>query len=175
MKRDYSKGVKDNIKFFIGAEIENTPALGLKTLFVVGVLPTADVIKLYEEHKCEHVYIGANQSFTLLSTSETEITWQTWERMIADILDQNILVTLDVDIVYASLIQSSKLCKYDNFILQLSVKIPNIKNFNYNTTLKIDDIDFKATNPGVWCHRLHDLQDPKKFTSWYEYRKDTII
>ena len=41
--------------------------------------------------------------------------------------------------------------------------------------LKIDDKDFKATNPGVWSHSLHDLQDRKKFTPWADYKNDTIL
>lgn len=175
MKRDYKDGINENIKFFIGIEIENTPARGLKTLFVVGVQPTTDIVKLYKEHNCEHVYIGANQSFTLIFNSTNNVAWKNWEDMITELLDQDILVTLDFDLVYANTVQSSNLCKYNNFIPQISVKIPYISKFNYNTTLKIDDIDFNATNQGVWCHRLHNLQNTEKFTSWYEYRKDTII
>jgi hypothetical protein len=41
--------------------------------------------------------------------------------------------------------------------------------------LKIDDKDFKATNPGVWCHNLHDLLDRQKFTDWAKYGLDKVI
>jgi hypothetical protein len=37
MKRTYTEGVKESITFFVGIEIERTPAYGMKTLFVVGV------------------------------------------------------------------------------------------------------------------------------------------
>ena len=37
MKRDYTDGVKEDITYFTGIEIERTPAFGMKTLFVVGV------------------------------------------------------------------------------------------------------------------------------------------
>ena len=40
--------------------------------------------------------------------------------------------------------------------------VPYAKQWNYNTMIKIDDKDFKATNPGVWCHSLHDLMDTVK-------------
>jgi hypothetical protein len=46
---------------------------------------------------------------------------------------------------------------------------------NYNAMLKIDDKDFAASNPGVWCHRLHTLQDVSKFTDWSQYGKDQPI
>jgi hypothetical protein len=57
----------------------------------------------------------------------------------------------------------------------ISVKLPYINQFNYNATLKLDDKDFKATNPGVWCHSLHELQNRKGFTDWTKYTKDEVI
>ncbi len=65
--------------------------------------------------------------------------------------------------------------EYDTFIPMISVKLPYINQFNYNATLKLDDKDFKATNPGVWSHSLHKLQDRKVFTDWSKYTKDEII
>ena len=41
--------------------------------------------------------------------------------------------------------------------------------------IKIDDKDFEATNPGVWCHSLHDLTNRAAFTDWSKYTQDTII
>jgi len=37
MNRDYSTGTADNIDFFVGNEVEHTPAFGMRTLFVTGV------------------------------------------------------------------------------------------------------------------------------------------
>lgn len=170
MKRDYSNGVKNDVMFFIGIEIEKTPAYKLKTLFVVGVQPLEEIVNLYHMHNCEHIYIGANHSFT--SDSVSEHVWPQWNKMVKGLLDLKMLVTLDFDFAYLTCIQSSDLCSYNNFIPQISVKIPNIKLLNYNTTLKIDDRNFNATNSGVWCHRLHDLQAVTQFTGWNEYGKD---
>ena len=39
----------------------------------------------------------------------------------------------------------------------------------------IDDKDFDATNPGVWCHSLHDLMDREKFTDWGKYGLDKVL
>ena len=33
----------DNTRFFLGTEVEHTPALGMKTLFVIGVQPVQDI------------------------------------------------------------------------------------------------------------------------------------
>jgi len=41
--------------------------------------------------------------------------------------------------------------------------------------LKIDDVDFDATNPGVWTHSLHSLMSRDTFTSWDQYSKDQTI
>jgi hypothetical protein len=41
--------------------------------------------------------------------------------------------------------------------------------------LKIDDKDFDATNPGVWCHSLHSLMSRETFTGWDDYEGDSKI
>ena len=43
MKRDYSTGVEEDINFFVGTEVEHTPAFGMRTLFVTGVQSGADI------------------------------------------------------------------------------------------------------------------------------------
>ena len=65
--------------------------------------------------------------------------------------------------------------EYDTFIPMISVKMPYMGQLGYNAVVKLDDKDFKATNPGVWCHSLHDLQDRKVFTDWTKYTKDEVI
>jgi hypothetical protein len=69
----------------------------------------------------------------------------------------------------------SGLCEYRNFIPMISVKMPYIRQLGYNATLKLDDKDFAATNPGVWCHSIHDLQNWDHFTDWSKYNKDATL
>jgi hypothetical protein len=69
----------------------------------------------------------------------------------------------------------SGLCEHNNFIPMISVKIPYIQQLGYNATVKIDDKDFAATNPGVWCHSLHNLQKRSVFTDWSKYTKDQTL
>ena len=64
---------------------------------------------------------------------------------------------------------------YEKFISQISVKLPDVNQLNYNACIKIDDRDFDATNPGVWIHQVHDLMDRNKFTNWDAYSKDENI
>ena len=81
---------------------------------------------------------------------------------------------MDFDNKYAEDILETSLNEHRKFISMISVKLPYLTQFNYNATIKIDDKDFEASNPGVWTHRLHDLLDSKKFTDWDQYKEDEI-
>jgi hypothetical protein len=86
-----------------------------------------------------------------------------------------ILCTLDLDVVAVAGLVEGPLVEYNNFIPMISVKIPHIQQLGYNATIKLDDRDFAATNPGVWCHSLHNLRDRQVFTDWSRYTKDEIV
>jgi len=174
MKRDYTDGVATDITFFTGIEIEKTPAYGKKTLFVVGVHDDQIITTMAQNNDCTHIYFGANQSFKTNGVNDTE-NWRLWEDMIYVCLEQGYWCTLDLDVSEIEGLLESGLVEKQQFIPQISVKLPYLQQLGYNATIKIDDKDFKATNPGVWCHNLHDLLDRNKFTSWDQYGKDEII
>lgn len=163
-----------DVKMFVGTEVEHTPAYGSKTLFVVGVQDSDVIHASYLAYKCSHIYFGANQSFPHLHINDSA-NWRPWEHMIKTFLDQNIQCTLDLDISCAEGLCESGLTEYSNFIPMISIKLPYINQLGYNATLKLDDKDFAATNPGVWCHSLHRLQNRKVFTSWSKYSQDTRV
>jgi hypothetical protein len=176
MKRAYTEGIKESITFFVGIEIERTPAYGMKTLFVVGVHDPYEIMALASKHGCEHIYFGANQSFKTLGINDAT-TWRPWENMIYVCLDSehDFWCTLDFDVSEAEGLLESGLTEKRRFIPQISVKLPYLNQLGYNATLKIDDKDFNATNPGVWCHNLQDLLGRDRFTDWDQYGKDEII
>jgi hypothetical protein len=174
MKRDYTSGVADSITFFTGIEIEHTPAYGMKTLFVVGVHDPYVIIELARNNQCKHIYFGANQSFHTKGTNDIE-GWRPWEDMIKACLDADVWCTLDFDVSETEGLLESGLTENRRFIPQISVKLPYINQLGYNATLKIDDKDFSATNPGVWCHNLQDLLGRDRFTDWDQYGKDEIL
>ena len=174
MKRDYTSGVADSITFFTGVEIEHTPAYGMKTLFVVGVHDPYVIIELARNNQCKHIYFGANQSFHTKGTNDIE-GWRPWEDMIKACLDVDVWCTLDFDVSETEGLLESGLTENRRFIPQISVKLPYINQLGYNATLKIDDKDFSATNPGVWCHNLQDLLGRDRFTDWDQYGKDEIL
>ena len=171
----------ENTDLFIGQEVEHTPAYGQKTLFVVGLQETNKILEILKNYKSyldadqhiTHVYFGANMSFPNLLVNDYR--WNDWESMIKPVLDAGYLCTLDIDVACAEGLAESGLCEYNNFIPMISVKLPYIRQLNYNATLKIDDKDFDATNPGVWCHSIHTLQKRAVFTDWSKYTKDEVI
>jgi hypothetical protein len=156
----------DNIDFFTGTEVERTPAFGRQTLFVVGVQSVDDIAANLAG--CEHIFFGANHSFD----PKVALDWKSWENMITHFLDLGYLCTLDIPIAAVEEFNDGSLCDYRNFIPQIRVSVPYTKLWNYNTMLKIDDKDFDATNPGVWCHSLHSLMSRETFTSWDDYKGD---
>ena len=176
MNRDYDNGTSDSVKIFTGYEVEHTPAFGLKTLFITGIQPVDVIESWFLEEQCEHIFFGANHSFKPgLDLPADVADWDAWENMISYFLKKNIMCSLDIPISHAEEFLEAGLVEYENFIPQIRVPIPYIKLWNYNTMLKIDDKDFRASNPGVWCHSLHDLMDRNKFTDWSKYGLDKVI
>lgn len=179
MKRDYKDGVSDNMNFFVGNEVEHNRAFGMNTLFVVGIQNEQVIDYLLAEansyeDKSKHIkqiFFGANHSFNPQSYDE----WKDWEDMLRYFLDQGYWCSLDIPAALAEQFLETGLNEYNNFIGQLRFPIPYVKGWNYNTVIKIDDKDFNATNPGVWCHSLHTLMDPSKFTDWTQYKNDKGI
>ena len=166
----------DNTKFFIGTEVEHTVAFGKRTLFVVGVQSVEDIAHHFSKHPAgiEHIYFGANQSFPNPDINDS-VTWGAWENMILPFLQKDYLCTLDIDVKSVEGLVEGPLCEYYNFIPMISVKLPYLRQLGYNATIKLDDIDFNKTNPGVWCHPLHNLLDRKVFTDWSKYTKDETL
>ena len=173
MKRDYETGSASDVRFFTGVEVEKTPAYGIKTLFVTGLNDPSIIREQLGEEK--HIFFGANHSFDPASQKHSADYYEEWEKMITPFLNDGLLCSLDIPLNATELFLEGPLVEYENFIPQIRVPIPYIKQWNYNTMLKIDDKGFEATNPGVWCHSLHDLMDRSKFTVWNDYKNDKIV
>jgi hypothetical protein len=172
MKRDYETGISSTPTMFTGIEVEKTPAFGMQTLFVDGIQDPETIIHYYNEHKCTHIFFGANHSYK----PDTAEEFAEWEKCILQFLKEGYLCSLDIpSTINLEWCLEGGMIEYDNFIPQIRVVVPYVKQWNYNTMVKIDDKDFKASNPGVWCHSLHDLMDREKFTDWGKYGLDKVI
>ena len=159
---------------FVGTEVEHSPAYGMKTLFVIGVQDPAIIVAAAQANNCLHIYFGANMSFPNPNINDT-VVWGQWDHMISACLEHGAWCTLDLDVSSVEGLAESSLAERHRFIPMISVKLPYIDLLNYNTTIKIDDKDFEATNPGVWCHSLHDLKNRAAFTDWSKYSQDEVL
>jgi hypothetical protein len=166
----------DNVRFFFGKEVEHTPAYDMDTLFVVGVQTVEDIKDALARstYETDHIYFGANMSFPNPPVNDFHL-WNSWEDMICPFLEAGMWCTLDLDVKSVEGLVESRMIEYHHFIPMISVKLPYIKQLGYNATIKLDDQDFAATNPGVWCHSLHTLQNREVFTPWSKYTKDEIV
>lgn len=172
----------DNATFFLGTEIEHSPAYGKKTLFVVGLQSTENIDAVINDpftqvgESVDHIYFGANHSFPTAEECDYE-TMRAWSDTIIYYLNRGIWCTLDFDVSCVESVLDMCLEEHDRFIPMVSIRLPYIQllNRNYNTTVKLDDKDFNASNPGVWCHSLHNLMDRRVFTDWSQYTKDTVL
>ena len=90
------------VSFFVGTEVEHSPAHGLKTLFVVGLHDPHVVLTVVKNcrESIKHIYFGANQSFPKLDINDGE-GWRDWEFMIQSCMDLGFLCTLDLDVAQA--------------------------------------------------------------------------
>lgn len=162
---------RQGVTFFTGYEVEHTIAYGMFTLFVVGTPALEEILKLAKHHNVKQIYFGTSQSFN----PETAEDWESWNNCIKGCLDNGYWVALDFGVEYAKDIHEYGWTEHEKFIPMISVKIPYIKLYNYNATLKIDDTTWGATNPGVWTHHLQSLMGKDKYTHWDQYTQDAEL
>ena len=171
MEREYSTGTTNNVKYFVGKEVEHTPAYGLKTLFVVGTHSPIRIVNSATDESCEHIYFGANMSFM-----GTRL--HAWQDMIEHALRNDFWVTVDFDITHWTNLRYTFFRQFldnDKFIPMISTKLPDLTMLGSNATIKVDDVDFNETNKGVWCISKDSMISNAKFTDWKAYEDDEII
>lgn len=175
IERDYGTG-PTSVDYFIGNEVENSPAKGMKTLFVVGIQPAETTRQYAAVHNIRHIYLGANMSLHGVANDDHD-TWRRWDQMIEELLSDSSIdyITVDFNVTQVEGFLESTISEKNRVIPMISVKLPYTKLLNYNTIVKIDDNGFNQTNPGVWCHSLHDLLDKNTFTPWSDYKSDVPI
>ena len=160
---------RQDVVYFTGYEVEHTVAYGKFTLFVVGTPPLEDILEMARLHRVEQIYFGTSQSFNPVDYED----WKVWDNRISECLKAGYWVALDFDVSYAPEIHDDGWCEHHKFIPMISVKLPYINLYNYNTTVKIDDRTWGATNPGVWTHHLTSLMSKENYTHWDQYTEDS--
>ena len=171
LKRNYANedgDVNEDARFFYGEEVEQTAQHGEATLFVVGTQDPGEIVGWAERLSVRHIYLGANKSFHMVDE---------WETIVDELLTAGYWVTLDYPVRFHNFIMRcmGNHMRSSRFIPMISVELPNIEIYNYNTTIKLDDLDIDHSNPGVWCHQLHDLMTRDTFTDWDNYDGDEVV
>jgi len=169
---------RQDVVYFTGYEVEHTVCHGMYTLFVVGTPPLEDILRiandtqayLDESKRIKQIYFGTSQSFNPKENSQEE--YKPWDDVILGCLDAGYWVTLDFDIKHIEGVLEGGWNEYAKFVPMISCKLPYISLLNYNATLKLDDLTWGKTNPGVWTHQLHDLMSKDKYTYWDQYTQD---
>ena len=149
--------------YYIGTEVEQTPAFSKKTLFVVGYRDTSEIIKNALEHKTQHVFLGASESFVLP---------QEWDVQIVELLNAGFWVTLNYPITFHNHLISTlsrDIWQNRKFIPVVTMYINQLSNGSPNLTLKF------VEKEGVWCWNQKDIKDSNKFTGTVEYENDVIV
>ena len=167
MNRDYTSGVVNGVRNFVGYEVEKTSCHGLKTYFVADDAgDPLDVVTKASGLGCEHIYLGANKYYQ-------KATWvdSSWiNSVVARAFKCGIQVT--VDIPHSLWWAVSKLLLMDNLHLNISVELPNIERCPH-VNIKVDDVGYSATNPGVRVFSLNDCEE--HFNDWDAYKEDEIV
>ena len=164
---------RQDVVYFTGYEVEHTICYGMKTLFVVGTPPVQEILSKAKETGVTHIYFGTSQSFNPKSISMEE--YAPWDDVIRTCLQQDYWVSLDFGVEHIEGVIESGYSEWPRFVPMISVKLPYINQLNYNATLKLDDITWGKTNPGVWTHHLQSLMSKDKFTYWDQYTQDTPL
>jgi hypothetical protein len=162
---------RQDVVYFTGYEVEHTICYGMFTLFVVGTPPLEEILKKAKKAKVTHIYFGTSQSFNPVTADD----YAPWDEVIKGCLQADYWVSLDFDVKHIEGVIESSYSEYNRFVPMISVKIPYIKQLNYNATLKIDDLTWGKTNSGVWTHQLNELMTKDKYTQWDQYTQDTVI
>lgn len=183
MMKEFERSGHEGVTFFVGPEIEQTPAFGKKTLFVVGLQDTTLVEKHATENQVKHIFLTANRSFDSVEFKDgAYVVGKTlaadWAKQISHLLSKNYMVSVDYPAhKHAMLLEilDKNIWQSRNFVPILSVAVPHVSTSSPNLTVKIDDVNFGATNPGVWCMNYTEVTDSNRFTSWAEYADDVVI
>jgi hypothetical protein len=92
------------------------------------------------------------------------------------ILEKGYFVTIDYPYHLHDEVKKrfSLIWKKEKFIPFCSVIFQNSEEDD-NLCIKIDDIDFNKTNPGVWTMSMDHFKQTSGFTSWKDYKQDEPI
>ena len=152
----------NDVKFFVGQEVDNTVAQGEDTLFVAGYQPVQEILSRALNEKCTHIHI------CYFDPARFD-QWKLWEELLLHICENGVKLTLEFDVKYTEDIFKMGLHDFSNFIPVIVNILPNSSKYNFNTAFKVNDKGFDQTNEGTWSMHLHNVLDQEHFIPWSKY------
>ena len=154
-------------KMFVGNEVEYNSNFGARTLFVQGIRGVDEILASAQEHKCQHVFFGANYTSPLRFTEQ-------WARMIRGVC-QHLNASIDCELGSVDSLVLFGLDQVERLDIQLRVTVPHAQRLakNAKVHIKIDDIH-PRTNAGVWTMLFANCTQTG-FTSWDAYADDKFV
>ena len=169
MDRDYKTGRSESVGVFSGLEVEHTPAYGKQTLFLArNDLFYDQIEELAKKVNAEAIYFGANRTF--MPNHATQIN-----QMIR-LLRKGYYVTIDYPHSQHEEVKArfEGIWTHEKFIPFCSIIFPKSEDDD-NLCIKVDDVDFNKTNPGVWTMTMEHFKQSAEFTSWEDYKQDEPV
>ena len=141
--------------FYIGTEVNHTPAFSKRTLFVEDFQTNESIEKMAREYKTPHISLAANNTFVLENN---------WNNQLVHLLDRGFMVTLEYpaelhDILILDL--SKGVLQSRNFVPLPRVHIDGLATINPNLTIKINDVN----GDGFWTMHFHQIMDSNRYVS----------
>jgi hypothetical protein len=122
------------------------------------------IVALAEKVNAEAIYFGANRTFMYNIANQPQLIKVDEKRLLV----YHRLSHKD----HAEVKERFKeIWTEEKFIPFCSIIFPDSEGDD-NLCIKVDDVDFNKTNPGVWTMTMDHFKQSAGFTSWSEYKKD---
>mgnify|MGYP005688875069 FL=1 len=124
--------------------------------------------ELAKKVNAEAIYFGANRTF--MYNHATQIN------QMMRLLRKGYYVTIDYPHAIHNEVKArfKDIWTHEKFIPFCSIIFPKSEDDD-NLCIKIDDVDFDSTNPGVWTMTMDHFKQSAGFTSWGQYKQDEPI
>lgn len=150
-------------KFYIGPEVEKTPAYGKRTLFITDVVENSKVEQYVRDNRIQHISIEVSEGNLDNKFSD----------LVTYLLDRNYFVTFKYPAdSHAGVLETFSPGVWQSrlFVPVLRVNVKSIETSNPNLTLSLRDETI-----GLWSLHYNDLLDSNRFTDDSEHERVEII
>jgi hypothetical protein len=128
---------------FVGKEQSNSPAKGLLTLFLVGLMPRQAIVDTIDQAQVStvvvdsplhlsHIYFGSGMSFTPEHIDD-------WASVIRFFLQEGFWCSLEMKAAHLPLVRKTLLCRKSRFIPVVHFDIPHHAELGQHATLRIGE------------------------------------